>query len=418
MGFQIQKIITCVFLMVLLSLTVCGITVDGYLGVDEYPQGSFRDGTYGVLYAHYVDENTANDGLYILNCWCEVPEALENREADSSNEFTWDVGNEGWRCRVYYVLDSQEQKQSQIEIARKVAGKTDYESLFTADPENPGSCPDGWKYAAAFHGCTHEGSNDEHFVWELFIPEKYVLPPKAPVAKALSVKGIVDADNNGYEPVALDGSSSTDEDGTIVSYVWTENGVQIGTGATPTITFSVGEHTVTLTVTDDSAIPLSGFCEITVEVVNGSSGEPIANAGYDIVVNDSDGNGSQLVPLDGSRSSDNGTITSYVWTENGAQKATGVTPSVNFTVGLHVVMLTVTDNDGLTDSDTVFVQVTPKIVPPPTTPCDPSVGQSSTPPATAFLSPGGYMTLGTYGLAPIVSIWAYPSYWPGPPPCK
>jgi len=66
------------------------------------------------------------------------------------------------------------------------------------------------------------------------------------------------------ESVTLDGSGSTDSDGTIVSYLWEEASSQIGTGVSPTLTFAVGVHTVTLTVTDDRSGTHSDDVVITV----------------------------------------------------------------------------------------------------------------------------------------------------------
>ena len=52
--------------------------------------------------------------------------------------------------------------------------------------------------------------------------------------------------------VTLDGSGSNDPDGQIVSYVWTENGSQVGTGESVALdTVPDGVHTYTLTVTDE-----------------------------------------------------------------------------------------------------------------------------------------------------------------------
>ena len=52
--------------------------------------------------------------------------------------------------------------------------------------------------------------------------------------------------------VTLDGSGSSDPDGQIVSYVWTENGSQVGTGESVALdTVPDGVHTYTLTVTDE-----------------------------------------------------------------------------------------------------------------------------------------------------------------------
>jgi len=50
--------------------------------------------------------------------------------------------------------------------------------------------------------------------------------------------------------------------------------------------------------------------------VEGDSGDPRANAGPDQTVSDGDGNGVEIVTLDGSASYDrNGTIVSYEWKE-------------------------------------------------------------------------------------------------------
>jgi hypothetical protein len=52
--------------------------------------------------------------------------------------------------------------------------------------------------------------------------------------------------------VTLAGTGSVDSDGSIVSYVWAENSVQIATGVNPVVSLAVGNHTIDLTVTDDS----------------------------------------------------------------------------------------------------------------------------------------------------------------------
>ena len=86
---------------------------------------------------------------------------------------------------------------------------------------------------------------------------------------------------------------------------------------------------------------------------------PVANAGVDQNVTDSDGNGTETVTLDGSGSNDpDGTIVSYIWSEGGSQITTGLSPDVSFTVGSQTVTLEVTDDDGATATDTVTVVVT------------------------------------------------------------
>jgi len=85
---------------------------------------------------------------------------------------------------------------------------------------------------------------------------------------------------------------------------------------------------------------------------------PVGNAGADQTVVDSDGNGSEEVTLDGSGSFDpDGTIVSFIWSEDGLEIATGIKPTVTLSTGTHLITLTVTDNGGLTDTDTVTIKV-------------------------------------------------------------
>jgi hypothetical protein len=66
------------------------------------------------------------------------------------------------------------------------------------------------------------------------------------------------------------------------------------------------------------------------------------------------------VTLNGTASSDpDGSISSYVWKEGATQLATGATPAVSLAVGVHTIILTVSDNQGATATATVVVTVTP-----------------------------------------------------------
>jgi hypothetical protein len=366
-----------------------------------------------------------------------------------------------------------------------------------------------------------------------------------PVASAGSDQIVTDSDSSGAEEVVLDGSGSSDSDGSIVSYVWSEDGTQVATGETATVSLDVGEHALTLTVTDDAGataadtttitvvpygqqltvsvriasssddieqgedgsmyldssdlelaydswnsqnyqlvgmrfldinIPQgativdasiqfacdetsSGSVSLTIQgqaaddavgfsttdndagnrtkttaqvswspaawdtvgeagddqltpnlaaviqeitdrsgwatgnamalFVSGSTAEkrvaesydgtsssapqltitytmgeaenqaPTADAGSDQSVSDTDSSGAESVTLDGSGSSDSdGTIASYVWSEDDTQIATGETPTVSLAVGVYTLTLTVTDDEGATSTDTVNVSVT------------------------------------------------------------
>ncbi|GAA3561223.1 carbohydrate-binding protein [Snuella lapsa] len=85
---------------------------------------------------------------------------------------------------------------------------------------------------------------------------------------------------------------------------------------------------------------------------------PIANAGSDQVVTDTDNNKSEQVTLNGALSTDSdGTISSYDWSIPGQANVTGVSPSVSLPIGKHTITLTVTDNDGATHTDDVIINV-------------------------------------------------------------
>jgi hypothetical protein len=175
---------------------------------------------------------------------------------------------------------------------------------------------------------------------------------QAPVAAAGTDQTVTDSNRNGTEDVTLNGSASSDPDGSIVSYQWSEGGTAVATGATPTVSLAVGVHTLTLLVTDDDSATDTDVVVVRVHA------PPVANAGTDQTVVDTDGNGTQNVALNGSASSDaDGNIVSYQWSEGGTGVATGATPTVPLSVGVHTLTLLVTDNDGHTATDVVVVTV-------------------------------------------------------------
>jgi hypothetical protein len=177
-----------------------------------------------------------------------------------------------------------------------------------------------------------------------------------PVADAGLDQTVTDADNSGSEDVTLDGSASIDADGTIASWVWTEGGLEIASGEAPTATFAVGVHTVVLTVTDDGGATGTDEVMVTVEAFVGNQ-DPTADAGPDQTITDADNSGDEDVTLDGSASTDDGTIVSYSWSENSVEFSTEIMPTVTLAVGAHTITLTVTDDEGATGTDDVAITV-------------------------------------------------------------
>lgn len=170
------------------------------------------------------------------------------------------------------------------------------------------------------------------------------------------------------QQATLDGSQSSDADGTIVSYSWVElsgnSGEQIADPAAPITSVNnlkTGTFVFELTVTDNDGS--SAKDTVIIKVTSKPSKPPIAFAGNDFSVN---------LPIDtvllaanGSYDTD-GSIGSYQWTLiSGPNNATlnDATSSIaglsGLVEGLYEVELTVTDNDGLTATDRVIITVVP-----------------------------------------------------------
>ena len=85
-----------------------------------------------------------------------------------------------------------------------------------------------------------------------------------PVANAGADHAVTDNDGNGTKSVTLNGSRSSDSDGSIVSYVWRDGATVVGTGATASVSLSVGAHTLTLQVTDNDGATATDSVVVTV----------------------------------------------------------------------------------------------------------------------------------------------------------
>ncbi|HEY4368005.1 MAG TPA: autotransporter domain-containing protein [Steroidobacteraceae bacterium] len=181
-------------------------------------------------------------------------------------------------------------------------------------------------------------------------------PAVAPRASAGADRTVADSDKLAGENVVLDGTASTDADGTIVSYQWLLGGQVLATSATATVRLPDGESFLTLVVTDNSGNTASDGLLITVSSAAGLP--PVADAGADQSIADSDALPGENVALNASASTDaDGVIVSYQWTFAGRSLATGVTANVRLPDGNNLVTLKVVDNSGNSTTDTVQVAV-------------------------------------------------------------
>lgn len=154
--------------------------------------------------------------------------------------------------------------------------------------------------------------------------------------------------------VTLDASDSSDDGGTISSWKWEENSTLLSTQKIFTKNdFSVGVHTLKLTVTDNDGATNSDTVVITITEKQNSA--PMANAGPDKTASPGTN-----ITFNASASTDSdGSITNWKWEEGSTPLSTAESFSKNnFSIGTHTITLTVTDNEGATDKDTVIVFIT------------------------------------------------------------
>lgn len=172
--------------------------------------------------------------------------------------------------------------------------------------------------------------------------------------------------------VELDGSASSDPDGSIASYSWKKLGgpaggdiTAAGSSKTSVTGYTLeGVYVYELTVTDN--LGLSSSSNVTITVNAAANKKPLSNAGTDITITLP----TSTVQLDGSASSDpDGTISTFSWTKISGPAAGSITsPAINKTTvtgltlpGDYLYQLEVKDNAGARETDYVKVTVLPGI---------------------------------------------------------
>jgi len=162
---------------------------------------------------------------------------------------------------------------------------------------------------------------------------------------------------SGVAPLSVnfDSSQSTDESNQIVTRIWdfNDDGLEDSREAAPSHTYTNnGQYRVKLTIIDNDGNNATATETITV----GSGTPPTAV----ISALPSAGQAPLSVTFNGNGSSDagGGSIVSYSWSIDGAAPNTGQSISHTFlTPGTYNVALTVTDDDGLIDTDTFSFNV-------------------------------------------------------------
>lgn len=165
--------------------------------------------------------------------------------------------------------------------------------------------------------------------------------------------------------VSISGAAS-DSDGQIVGWQWTQLSglaVSLQGAGTPTVSFTApggaGSVLLRLTVTDDDGATAADEVLVTVEPPPQPNQAPTADAGPDLTAQQGD-----TVAISGNASDPDGTIVSWSWAQVSGTTVSlsgAASPNVQFaapaTAGDIRLRLTVTDDDGASDSDDVIVTI-------------------------------------------------------------
>lgn len=197
-----------------------------------------------------------------------------------------------------------------------------------------------------------------------------------PVANAGPDRIVNDTNGQPGEIVVLDASASTDVDpDNVLTYQWFDLDTDAPLGppsASPTLTVTLGPgtHNLSLSVNDDSSDTGTSFDDDPLVVTVNGPVPPIANAGPDQTLDDTDGLDGEVVTLDGSASTDpDGTIASYEWirlidADTFESLGTAATITVRLPDGNNDVRLNVIDNAGNRDTDSVGITVASPVLNP------------------------------------------------------
>ena len=233
----------------------------------------------------------------------------------------------------------------------KVDGQNYSNAELTAAQESPSSGGSGAAANSPYNvtvTVTDDGvpplDSQVQFVWT--IGDGSNEPPVA-VPQATPLTGDAPLD------VTFTGSNSTDDVG-VVTYFWDFKDGTTSTEADPVHTFNTfGTYVVELTVTDGGGLNDTDTITITVNNPVGNEA-PVAVA----EATPTTGDAPLEVTFTGSNSTDDVGIVTYFWDFMDGNNSNEADPEHTFTVaGDYLVELTVTDGEGLTNTDTIQITV-------------------------------------------------------------
>lgn len=154
--------------------------------------------------------------------------------------------------------------------------------------------------------------------------------------------------------VSFNGSNSTD-DKEIVTYSWNFKDGNFSSGTNPQHTFTeAGTYAVKLTVVDEEGMEDTATLSIKVEGAEAENEAPVAKTS----ATPTSGVAPLQVAFTGTNSTDDKDIVKYSWNFKDGASSSSPNPSHTFDeAGTYQVKLTVEDDEGLTDTSTVTINV-------------------------------------------------------------
>ncbi|MHB1491643.1 MAG: PKD domain-containing protein, partial [Cellulomonas sp.] len=274
-----------------------------------------------------------DDGTLVFGVWTGQPNTITS--ASSYNDGRW-----------HYVLATQDGSGMRLYVDGQPVG---------SNPQSASQAYTGyWRVA----GDTTWGSSSPYLAGsydEVAVYPRALSANDAQIHYSLGTTGTAPnlLPSATFQPqlegrtVTVDGSGSSDPDGTVQTYVWDFGDGQTAVGPTAGHTYTnPGSYTILLTVTDDRGG--TATAERVITVTNAAPTAAFTTSSQFLTLS-----------VDGSGSLDpDGTVAAYEWDfGDGATATVPVTQHTYASAGTYTVTLTVTDNDGAvgTMSQTVAV---------------------------------------------------------------
>ena len=232
-----------------------------------YSGGVACKSLYRLIYNRFVNKHKLNNIIWIWNSYGTTKENWYPGD-DVVDIIAWDYPD--------YSASTGSWKQYQTLFGTKGKlfgigedGKLTDPNIFSSQP---------WLYFLTWaymvkDPTQKDGKNTKDWLFKVYNdPRVLTLDDLTPGPKAYAglSKTVFDFDADGIETVTLDGSASKTDSGTIVSYVWKENNVEIATGVNPSVSLGLGSHIITLTITTSTNATKSAKVSITVKSVSQS----------------------------------------------------------------------------------------------------------------------------------------------------